>query len=150
MPAGRPSKYKPECCQAIIEFFDKPPYERKVKTVATKKGPVEIEYDDPTDLPFLTDFAKSIGVNQDTLHEWIKKHPEFSEAFKTAKEKQEKIVVINAMRKLYDSTFSIFTLKNIAGWRDKQEIEHQGSVEKPLVIIDAGKDPYKDGSVNKK
>lgn len=57
---GRPTTYKPEYCEQIVEFC--------------KKG------------GFLAEFAVEIGVHTDTLHEWKKVHKEFSEYYKRAKE----------------------------------------------------------------
>ena len=42
------------------------------------------------------------------------------------KQHQENMIVKGAFGKKIDSTMAIFALKNIAGWRDKQEFEHTG------------------------
>ena len=52
MAGGRPSLYKPEYCQQVIDHMSK-------------------------GLPF-NSFAGVIGVCIDTLHEWVKTHEEFS------------------------------------------------------------------------
>ena len=57
---GAPTKYKPEYCQALIE--------------ASKKGDTIIM------------FASSIDVHIDTLYEWKKHYPDFSEAMKLARQ----------------------------------------------------------------
>lgn len=43
-----------------------------------------------------------------------------------------------------DVTATIFWLKNRkpSTWRDKQDVEHQGNAENPVVIINAGANPY--------
>ncbi len=97
----------------------------------------------PNDLPFIRDFAKKIGVNTDTLYEWANKkeedgalvYPEFSEALKAVKQLQEKIIVINALNGCYNSTFAIFTAKNVLGWRDKTETDITSGGDKLGVII---------------
>jgi hypothetical protein len=53
-PGGRPSQYRPEYCQAVIDF--------------TSQG------------FSLTAFAGSIRVAKDTVYEWIKVHAQFSDA----------------------------------------------------------------------
>lgn len=58
-PVGRPSKYKKEYCSI-------PPR-------LAKQG------------KFIVHIAVAIGVHQDTLYEWAKVHPEFSEALRKAK-----------------------------------------------------------------
>lgn len=118
---GRPTKYKPEYCQKIIEFFDVPLLELYKDNLGLTK-------EKPTSLKFLFEFAKSIGVNDDTLNEWSHKHVEFSAALKAVEKLRERHLVNNALEGRYNSTAFIFTMKNILGWRDKSEVEHSGDV----------------------
>lgn len=60
---GRPSLYKPEYCESVIEWG------------AMGKS--------------LTWMAAEIGVSRDTIHEWIKVHPAFSDATKRAMAKSQ-------------------------------------------------------------
>lgn len=55
---GRPSKFKSKYCQMLIEDM-------------------ELGYS-------FEAFAAKIDVNVDTLHEWVKRHPEFSDAKRLA------------------------------------------------------------------
>jgi hypothetical protein len=107
---GRPTKYKPEYCDKLIEHL--------------KDG-----------LSFEA-FAGVIGVNQDSIHEWAKKHPKFSEAKKIGLgfgllwwEKVGKAAMIGNKSPGFDpskfnATIWIFTMKNRFGWRDKEQIDH--------------------------
>jgi hypothetical protein len=108
MPAGRPSKYEPAFCEAVVEHM--------------KDG------------ASLTSFAASIEVARSTINEWIDAHPEFSEAVKRGKagcaawwEKQTRKLAVDGGG---NATLCIFGLKNMAAedWRDKHELEHSGSV----------------------
>lgn len=103
----------------------------------------------------LADFFE---VNEDTIHEWKKVHPEFSETLKRGKEiadsnvtlslykratgyktKVDKIfqyegipVIVPTIEKYPpDSTSMIFWLKNRQPekWRDKQDINHSGEIK---------------------
>jgi hypothetical protein len=56
---GRPSKYKPEFCELVIE------YGKAGKSAAW--------------------MAAELGVDKDSLYEWAKVHPEFSDAFTRAR-----------------------------------------------------------------
>src|SRR5260370_20240409 len=58
-PGGRPSKYQPDYCEQV-ELCMAAGYS-------------------------LTAFAGFIGVNKDTLNEWMRVHPEFSDAVMRAK-----------------------------------------------------------------
>jgi len=114
---GRPTKYKPEYCQKITQYFDIKPYVKKDKTLKAN------------DLRFLSKFARSIHVTHDTLLEWTKVYPEFSEAFKKAKALQMEHLVTNGLRGLFNTTFAIFAAKNMIGWRDSRDLEITGEVK---------------------
>ena len=109
MAAGRPSKYDEKYCAGIVEFFDRPKYSYN------KKGQKE-----PEDIPFFSAYARSIGVCEDTMLEWVKIYPEFSEAYKVAKRLQKEFLITNGLAGLYNPTFAIFTAKNITDMRDEQ------------------------------
>src|SRR6266850_4501760 len=55
---GRPTEYRSEYCQEIVDFM--------------------------SDGAALCEFAKHIDVNMDTIYQWAKVHPDFSEAKKKA------------------------------------------------------------------
>jgi len=124
---GRPSKYHPSYCDEIIAFFSVKPFETvqvPVKnTTATGKTTETVQLvDRPNDLPMFGMFAHKIGVHRETLTEWCRVHPEFSEAYKKAQQLQENFLTSNALRGNFEQPFAIFTAKNILGWRDRQEI----------------------------
>jgi cell fate (sporulation/competence/biofilm development) regulator YmcA (YheA/YmcA/DUF963 family) len=107
------------------------------------------------------ELASFFEVNEDTIHEWKKKHPKFSESIKSGKQiadgnvteslykramgyEHEDVdikvidgqIVKTPLVKHYppDATSMIFWLKNRqrAQWRDKQDIEHTGKDGKDL------------------
>ncbi len=148
MPAGRPTKYKKDFCDELIKFFDIEPYgEVAHKTTDKKSGRTYIDYDyRANDLPTFEHFAHSIDVHVDTMIEWASttypedhkkagklKHPEFSEAYKKAKQLQKHILITNAMQGLYNTTFSIFLAKNITDLRDKKELDLTHHMPEPLL-----------------
>lgn len=63
MPAGRPTKYKPEYCNLIIE-------------IGESGG-------------WLSEMAEACDVHRSTMDEWAANHPEFSEALSRAKQKAQ-------------------------------------------------------------
>lgn len=107
MPAGRPTKYKPEYCDAVIQHME--------------NG------------ASLTSFAASIDVARSSINEWISKHPEFSDAVKIAKAKcaawWESLGRNNAISGDGNATLVIFGLKNMAAedWREKHNLDHTSS-----------------------
>jgi|GEM_PF-3431520 len=81
--------------------------------------------------------AAAMGFNPDTLYEWARRYPEFSEA----KKRGHACLTLYYNRKLNGSidgaavTASIFGLKNSSPkeWRDKHEIEHKTAEDDPLL-----------------
>lgn len=134
MPTGRPTKYKPEYVDQLIEFYSIRPYE----VIKDKKGKT---YEKANDMPFLVDFAKKIGVGVATLYRWNEdkdkegnyKYPEFRDALKGFADHRERILTINALRGHYNASFAIFCAKNTLGWRDK--LEHSGDQENPVGMM---------------
>lgn len=111
MPAGRPSKYRDAYCAEVI--------------ACGQEG------------LSLTAFAGSIGVSRDTVNEWTREHPEFSDAIKVHRAKRTEYLE----RTLLSSeqgprvTARIFALKNAdpENWKDKQEHEHSGNLTVQIV-----------------
>jgi len=106
---GRPTKYDPKYCQEIIDFMS--------------RG------------DSLTAFAGEIQVSRETIYEWERTYPEFSDAINTARykcqawwETQGKIGLFMGKE---DGTFSqstwIFNMKARFGYRDKVEVETTGT-----------------------
>ena len=57
------------------------------------------------------------------MNVWVKTYPLFSDAYKTAKGLQKEFLAQNALGGISAQPFSIFTAKNICGWRDKKEVD---------------------------
>jgi hypothetical protein len=116
MPAGRPTKYDPAYCDAVVDHM--------------KDG------------ASVTSFAASIGVCRDTISEWMSVHDEFSAAVKRGKAVcaawWERTARSGATGGLANPTLCIFGLKNMAPdeWREKQEIEHSGDVAHTVTRIE--------------
>lgn len=109
MPGGRPTTYDPKYCQAVIGHM--------------------------AEGASLTSFAASVMCSRSTINEWMAANPEFSEAVKIGKALcatwWEKVSRTNAVEGGGNATLCIFGLKNMAPdeWREKQEIEHSGSID---------------------
>lgn len=105
MPAGQPTKYRDEYCEQILEHM------REGLSASS--------------------FAGVVGVSMDTISEWRKVHPEFSEAVKKGQGSRvlywEKRLCAGSKN---DALPIIFALKNVhpEEWRDRREIEMSGQV----------------------
>ena len=139
-PGGRPPKYTDDFADQLIEYFNTPPTR---EVVVKDKNGNETTQVLPGVFPTLARFAANIGVCRDTLHDWATaknpdgthRQPKFSDAYKRAKALQEANLVEGTMAGAYNSTFAIFTAKNVLGWRDKIEQEITGKDGSPLAGI---------------
>ena len=137
-PVGRPTSYKYEYVDQLIEFFDTSVY--TIKTTYDKEGNEKVEKV-LNPFPTLARFATKLGVTRETLHDWATlkdangelRYPEFAYAYKRAKDYQEALLVEGAIGGMYQANFSIFTAKNVLGWRDKTEQEITGKDGEPLL-----------------
>jgi hypothetical protein len=117
-PIGRPSKYEPRFCEMVMEDM--------------AKG------------FSLTAFAGLIGVNRDTIHAWMKEHPDFSEAVTRAKAARlrnwEEVAL--KMRTTGGgpggATITVFGLKNMGDdeWSDRHSLELSGKGGGPIETSD--------------
>jgi len=111
---GRPSEYKPEYCQMLIEHM--------------RQG-----------LNFATFAAKLNYQSVGSLYRWLDAHEDFREA-KNIGEALSQLWWLNLGRsaavgkvKNFNSTVWIFAMKNMFKWRDKQPEEISDKIQ-PLVI----------------
>jgi hypothetical protein len=112
---GRPTKYRPEYCEQIVEYFQRPAYREVTLPNGQTQNVCNV-------FPTMTRFADSIGVDDSTLEDWILVHPNFLRAYKTAKKLQEAILQEGALGGAYHGSFAIFTAKNVCGWRDEKDL----------------------------
>lgn len=135
---GRPTDYRPEYCEQIIEFFSGELTKKLKKKITTKQGAViEEEIEVANDLPTLVSFARKIGTSRQRLYEWEKVHPEFKDALSRARELGENFMVQNAITGRYNPKAFVFIAQNYTPMRDK--LEHTGEGGGPLAIIIKGR-----------
>ncbi len=102
---GRPSLYKEEYCQLIIDTMS--------------KG------------DSLTQFAALIGVARETVYDWGRKIPQFSDAIKKAKTMCEahwervgtEAMYMGGKDNPFQPSMYIFKMKARFGWKDRQDSE---------------------------
>lgn len=122
--AGQPTKYKPEYCQQLIDYFSIDPTKiTEDETISSVDGDKLIARRMPQRMPWLEGFARKIGVHRNTLRDWCDLHPEFAEAYETAKDLQREFIVDVALSGAAPASFAIFTMKNVCGWRDERDLK---------------------------
>ena len=109
MSGGRPTKYNPDFCDAVIE--------------AGKSGQTKAE------------MAALLDIDRATLNDWCEIHPEFSRAVKRGIDLAQAWWEQKGREKTFQSegfnaTSYIFQMKNRfkEDWRDKVEQEHTGGI----------------------
>jgi transposase-like protein len=105
-PIGRPSLYRPEYCEAVIDYMGQ-------------------GYS-------LSAFAGSIKVNKKTIYDWMQAHSEFSNAVSRAQMTRVAALEVKLLRstKGASTTASIFALRNAdpTEWRDVRSVQHDHTV----------------------
>lgn len=121
---GQPTKYKPEYCQQLIDYFSIEPLKivAEQKIIGTEGGKY-VSRRLPQRFPWFEGFARKIGVHRNTLKNWCAEHPEFAEAYDTAKDLQREFIVDVALSGAAPPSFAIFTMKNVCGWRDERDLK---------------------------
>ncbi len=123
---GRPSKYRPEYDQLIIDYFNVQP--TRDLEVQGFGGTTKIQVL-PNPPPMLVNFAQDLGLSVDTIGRWATeqgddgrpRYPGFAESYARARQLLEAILVKGAAIGVYDSKVTQFLLKNWYGWRDQPE-----------------------------
>lgn len=111
---GRPTKYKKEYCDRLIEHM--------------KLG---MSYES---------FAAELRVTRDCLYKWEKSHPDFLYAKKIGKElmlsyfEKMGIHAMSGKIKNFNASTYIFTMKNKCNWSDKIETEHSTKGDEGLKL----------------
>lgn len=119
-PVGRPSKYKPEYCELLIEHM--------------ASG---LSYEC---------FGAEIDVDRSTIYEWEKHHKEFSDAKKIAFDKNRSFwekaglqgMFMGGKDNPFNSTVWVFNMKNRFGWTDRKETTHDLKDDVKKLVIDMG------------
>ena len=105
---ARPSKYKPEFCERIIEL--------------RSEGASIVEV------------AAEFGASKMAIYRWRDEFPEFAEALAISDERceawWEKQGRTHLKDRSFNSTLWYMNMKNRFGWADKQEVDHTTQGEK--------------------
>jgi hypothetical protein len=114
---GRPTQYKPEYCQKIINFFkDGVAY----RELTDPKNPSRVNLV-PNRLPNLARFAAEIGCSRQTLWYWANVrnadgtlvNPEFSDAYQTAVSFQEALLIEGGVAGTFNPPTVAILLRNM-------------------------------------
>lgn len=130
-PGGRPSEYKPEYCETVI--------------LLGRDGKLPAQ------------MAANIGVTKQTLHEWARVHPEFTDAFAIARGNAEAWHLEKATETAIgtrggNAPMAKFLLSAAFGYRETSGVELSGEIVSrkptdPAVALAAAKEAEEAGEV---
>ena len=142
---GVKTKYRPEFCASIVDFFEN----------AKNEIAVDRQYYQPkkdwdvfitpewyehwglkseftkilaTKFPTFQRWNSEILITEKTRNERVNEYPEFRNACEVAKEIQHAIWLENSMAGIFNGQFAIFFGKNCLWYKDKSEVEHSGTI----------------------
>ena len=102
MSAGRPTKYKEEYCDSLIDHF--------------KQG------------GSINEFCLELDIAKETFYNWCKVHPEFMDSKKKGEALSEgwwmKMGRSNLKDKEFNYTGWYMNMKNRFGWADRQQVDN--------------------------
>ncbi len=104
----------------MLEFFlAKQKYRITMDVHYRKDGEMmEKERHIPNAPPQFSEFGRTIGVSERTLKSWVKKYPEFAEAYEICQDIIQEFFVENGVKGDYASQFAIFAAKNLTKMKD--------------------------------
>jgi hypothetical protein len=125
-PGGRPTKYKKDTNEKAVGYIatcgenyltiDKPVIkDGKVETETIVKKEIK--------LPTIQGLSLLLDVNADTLYEWAKHYPEFSDTLGKLKKKQAEMLMQYGLSGEYNSTIAKLILSANHGMNEKTESE---------------------------
>jgi len=124
---GSPTLYKPEYAQAIIDYFESAQLPGDLAPAKdNNQKAVERIY---THMPTLQGFARSIGTSTKVLKEWENRHAAFGMAVARARDIMDQHLAQGLASGAYNPTGASFVAKNLAGWKDKSEVETVTRIE---------------------
>lgn len=136
MRVGRPTKYDPKVIDKIYNYLAICKDDYVVKTFKYKIGKqtkIETKIIYEVRLPSKDDFSTFIGVHRDTLHEWSKKHQNFSDALEQIELEQKKKLLNGGISGSYSPGLAKFILSSNHDMREKKDIT---SNNQPIMGID--------------
>ena len=128
MPAGRPTKYNDKILekaeQYLLECVD------TTEQVVTGESEKFTSYKEKikVNLPTIEGLAVYLNIHRDTLYQWEKEHPDFSDIIERLRGSQIKSLVNNGLSGDYNPTIAKVLLSK-HGYSEKQEIQHSGEIK---------------------
>lgn len=122
---GRVTTYRPEYCDAIIEYFSRVPWELNVDA----RGSAKVIPKDR--MPTFIRWCQEMGVSYQAMLKWCRANPEFKEAHDVCKELQMAFLV-EAGGITVNGGFAMFLLKCNHGMQEPKAESPEQSIAEQL------------------
>jgi hypothetical protein len=129
MPAGRPIEYS----EAILKLADQyvTSCEDKIEPVVSGESEKFTTYKEKirVNLPTIEGLAIHLGIHKDTIYDWEKKYPEFSDVINVLRGKQARELINKGLSGDYNPIIAKLLLTK-HGYTDKSELDQtvKGSI----------------------
>lgn len=125
---ARPIKYDESYIKAVNDYVES--CEDMVTDVITGQSEKFTTYKQKitVKLPTIEGLARILKVHKDTIYDWEKKYPEFSDVIGDLRAKQAEKLINSGLCGDYNPTIAKVLLSK-HGYRDATEIEHSGDIE---------------------
>ena len=135
-PVGRPTKYKPEFCEMLIEHVTMPEIEVIENMDKTQRLQFVVK---PMAIPSLHGFCAKVGVHKGTIYDWAENNPEFAESLSCARDILADNITRAGTLGAINPTFAKAAATNLIGWSDKAQVTGaNGGAIKVVVADDEG------------
>lgn len=126
---GRPTLYRPEYCQSVVEFFKRESWQ----IIYDAKGSPKVMPKDS--IPTFERWCAEIGVASRTLDDWRAKYPEFQTAYEKARDAQFAFLIESGLAN-GSGGFAMFMLRCNHGMKEpKQESPTENLAEQLATLI---------------
>lgn len=126
---GRPTKYGPHIIKLVEKYLaDCQDEEGEFhKTRGEKSDSYERTL--TVRLPKIEDLVLILDVSVDTINQWEKEKPEFSETLTKIRKEQHKRLVENALSGKYNPVIAKLMLSSNHGYKEKSETENKVNIQ---------------------
>lgn len=125
---GRPTLYSEEILEKTQSYLEECKDEEIPEVVGlSAKGTELYKNKLRVNLPTIQGLSSYLKVNQDTLYEWAKVHPEFSETLANIKAEQAKRLMNSGLSGDYNPTIAKLMLSSNHGMREGTDITTGGN-----------------------
>ena len=134
MDVGRPTDYNEQILKDTESYIESCEDEvTQVVTGESEKGFTTYKEKVRVKLPSIEGLAFKLRVNRDTIYEWEKKYPEFSDIINVLRAKQAERLINMGLSGDYNA-FITKALLGKHGYSDRQEIKHEGIPDPSITV----------------